>query len=846
MPPLTLRGVRPSQRQLHHAYQVCRRPLQAKQRQFTACHAPRREKIGPKVNYFEETYGGPVSKRRRMDPEKEEPGAQELKAMITKLEEELQELKSGSLSADSPMLSSMTEEERDSIMEAVKERTKEAVGALEDPVLDDESSQQVQRTKPSSPAKAQDPALVVKMAVPKRDRVYLDRLNSCLQQGAANRSDSTARRELWRWYSRCKQNLPSSLYHIPDKAWELLWGVQYELAPSNPDRAAHLKVLSEDMLGIGRQLDGMQRLAHIESTFLEGQHQKAIEEWEANGEDIGTEDDMLEEYWALGIRMFALQRNPQRAQDLCQLLLQNISTANPRVLLPVINSWNELGSDSDSEHAWNLYVLLRDHLGKDINMEDYDSVSMSFLRAGKKSLALAVFKDMMLTGDPNGEDSATLYKKSLGIVGNLHSVSVTASEANHVSLEALSVLPRKFQNKFFYGSWMKKLLGMGETDAAAMVVELMYERGLKPDPKHLNGIIGAWLRIGNVESRQKAERMAWSMIQERLDFVWQRKLAAKSAQAPTKHSIAEYGDDLPLPQYLRRDVPAATIETLSILLVYYARREMYDKVQQLRNLLEPTELQPNSYFMNHLLYAELRNHTYRKAWERFQKMSRKVQPDMETFACLWDCMKTHVEGIKNSDSRGFPTPRVLFGEMITWYSRLRPRQRELAQEDCTKELCDQVTRCFGLVKDLEGSFVALHGMKASFGIDPSEDTARMVVLQIARMSAPALEAATVSAPRGRRARTGNSNSKTAIARISRVLEMLAKQRKDAHAAKGVDVSNFDENERAAENLNLISDLIRVVLVRTASDKSAVQKGIEKAAWDMGVSGIPLGDNLLSL
>ena len=109
----------------------------------------------------------------------------------------------------------------------------------------------------------------------------------------------------------------------------------------------------------------------------------------------------------------------------------------------------------------------------------------------------------MVTGQDPSNDSTALYKSALGLAGNLHASSINENDVNKVSLSVLKVLPRRFQNRFFYASWMKKLIGMGEVDSAALVIELMYERGVKPDSKHLNGIIAGWLREGNSKRTQQ-------------------------------------------------------------------------------------------------------------------------------------------------------------------------------------------------------------------------------------------------------------------------------------------------------------------------------------------------------
>ncbi|KAI9862666.1 MAG: hypothetical protein M1830_006162, partial [Pleopsidium flavum] len=412
---------------------------------------------------------------------------------------------------------------------------------------------------------------------------------------------------------------------------------------------------------------------------------------------------------------------------------------------------------------------------------------------------------------------------------------------NNVSLTALTALPRRFQNKFFYGSWLKRLLGMNEIDAAAMVVELMYERGVKPDPKHLNGIIGAWLRIGDAESRNKAERMGWAMIQERLDLVRRRHMEGGNKGMSAELSVKDF-EGPQVPAFLQRTVSPATIETFSLLVLYYSRRTKYVQVQHLTKLLAMAEIPPNTYFMNHLLYSELRKQDHVTAWTSFMHIRKSAGADLESFACLWDCEKQRVDTSRVHSLGFFPNPRRLFEAMMSWHSKASSRERSMAREDFTKELYDQIIRCFSLSKDFEGTLVAMHVMRQSFGMYPDQDTARMIALHTSR-----LQSSELGVRRARRSRmAGSPNSKAAVAKVTKILELLTERRLKALADRGMKFEDLDREQQADEQLYLMSELLRVVMGRIASDASTVGKDIEKAAWDMGVGGITIEDPLDSI
>ncbi|KAI9784147.1 MAG: hypothetical protein M1839_002651 [Geoglossum umbratile] len=772
----------------------------------------------PVVKHFAEAGTGDNRKRRRIDPEKDEveekAEADKLKVRIGQLEEELRRMR------ETPLISQLSEEDRGRVERVIGERLANAP--------QQESLVDAERTVASSISRARSTVnpLAVRIdssPLSREGHLYLDKLNEFLGEAASKPDDPKVRKELWRWYSRCKHSLPPFLHLIPQEVWGVLYDTQNQLSVSNPDRQAHLKVILEDMAATGCELKGDKRMAYIEALFLEGDKEKAISEWEGEVKKIGALDEFSEQFWGLGVRMFASIGDPQRAQNTAHILLNSRHGMDARIWLPVITSWNKIGEERGFLAAWSLYVRLKDRLGSRMSMEDYDTVSMSFLMAGKKDLALAVFRDMMLAGSSSeGEDSVSFYRRSLSLVANLQSTSPDPSELSSVSLQALTILPRRFQNKFFYGSWMKKLLGMGEIDSAVMVVELMYERGVEPDARHLNGIIGAWLRTGKAESRKKAEEMAWGMIEERMDTV--RKRRRLSVITSTAHPDG-IGDYMELPVFMRRRVPPATIETFSILIQYYLRRSKFEEVEKLSRHLQLAEIKPNSFYMNHLLYSLLRSHGQREAWEMYTNMTHEggVQADVSTFACLWDCMKIHVDKLKTRNNEGFPSPRRLFREMAAWFPKWRARDLE----EVSKELYDQIIRCFSLAEDQVGTLVALHALRDMFGMHPDQDTVRVIVLQIARLGAPN--------PRSRRLNLSDSNTKTNVAKVTNVLEKLARRRSAMLEQGVIQVDENDAAAKAKETLWLASELLRVVIARGGEAGGAVEE-FRNAATEMGVDG----------
>ena len=144
--------------------------------------------------------------------------------------------------------------------------------------------------------------------------------------------------------------------------------------------------------------------------------------------------------------------------------------------------------------------------------------------------------------------------------------------------QALGSLPFKWQNKFFYASWIKKLLGEGHTEYASKVVELMFERGLRPDAIHLNGLIGAYMRSGDSELQRQGEELGWSMIQKRLELVSQRREGVPFVDLTT---ITETDDGKPIriPLNMSKPLPFANEETFNVLGLHYLLKQNWSTLR---------------------------------------------------------------------------------------------------------------------------------------------------------------------------------------------------------------------------------------------------------------------------
>ena len=797
-----------------------------------------------------------------------DPEAEQLKARIDRLEAELQFMRTGGILADSAFVSQLSEEEKAEVTNVLKQRLLKR-SDTPSPTSASTSSNQAMRRTSSTPPK-------VKTVAKREQKAYLNRLNGYLKQADRRGPDPENRKQLWRWYSRCKQNIPTFRAQLTPDIWRTLWEAMSPRVPSNPDRAAHLKVLGEDMDAGGQELSPAQRVEYLEAVFLEGEQSRAVTEWETSEKTLGQDRITANEYWELGIRMFAAQGKPGRAQDVARAFLSKQGEPNARVLLPVISAWNKAGGLAGFRHAWALYVRLKASLGPDMKMADYDAVCNSFLEAGKADLALGVFKDMMLTREClSGQDSAALYQKAMGTVVDIRDLTIEASEINRVSLEAMAVLPRRFQQKFFYGSWIKKLLGANEPDSAFLVVELMSKRGIQPDSKYLNGIMGAWIRLGDATLCERAEKLSWELIERRKAFAFQRRAGTRGPPAPEDITERSTPTDTPFDAPFdtsamlpKQHTPPATLETFCIMINYYLQRDNHDKIRWLNRSIRLAEIRPDSYFMNKLLYSQEESQGPRQVWETFSTWSAQhgaARPDAETFACLWTCVRRRIdreaidghgretrpddstsdesaveseslrqarEALDTRRESGFPSPRSLFATMINWFLESDQTGQRQIREDFSRSLYHLVLRCFfrAGIGDLKGGVVAMHAMKNRFGLYPDEQTAKIIVLTLARA-----EERTKSA-------RYRMDMDPRVRRINQTLEGLAQRRITVLEGRGINLEEAQGHFRGEENLHLLSELVRSVSPKESSVED-VEHSLERAAWDMDVGGLPMGDHL---
>ena len=775
---------------------------------------PPEQQRSPVIKWFKQFLPG-SSRRKEIDPELEYvdedlPEARALRAKIKQLEAEIADLAGHNKpSMIEPLIATLSPDEQAKVRKALAEEEEE-----EDELFEtDISLIDLPKLENLGPKLNLEPG----------QTVYLRKLDKCLRKAADNVSNASTRSDLWGTYRSSKRSLPNFLHLVPNSVFKVLW--ESQMNAEGPHKASHLCMLAQDMIESGKDLSQHQALSYIDSLLRQGCADDAHKQWQKESIRLDQDDSTRLEYRYLGIRIFSCMDEPEKAQELALSLLPVEKDMISSILVPIIVAWISRGDELSLKSAWVLYLRLRTELGSQITIKDFDNISLTFLSCGRTDMALAVFKDLMLSDKDTPETSDQLYHASLRLIGEMHTQSINPAQLTKVSLAALIAMPRRFQNKYFYGSWMKHLIGKGEVDAAAAVIELMIERGVKPDAKHMNGILAAWLRNGSETERAKAEQMGWAMIAQRLDFV-----KARRGQPPDASVKEENLRIKRWPRQVQRFIAHATTETFSILLLDFDRRGRQNLVQLLQRYFIEAELSPNSYYMNHLMFAQLREGRHLRAWEIFDSMSSHIVPDLQSFACLWDCEKGHLDKVKLKRPDKFPGPRVILHRMASWYSKLGKRARDQVCEECSRSFYEQVVRCMCLNRDIQGTIIALCVLKDLFRLYPDQNTARMVTIQVAQIATD--PSRTVSG--GRRTSLAYAKSKGTVTKMNQLLRLVTDQRAKTLEQRGIDVAGLDHGE---ELLIILVTYLQTILRQTVPEQADVEKRIDSAAREMGVPGM---------
>lgn len=523
-------------------------------------------------------------------------------------------------------------------------------------------------------------------------------LNNWVKRSAVARKEGKLNKQhimkTWSHFIALKKVLTKdNIITVPKKAWDALWDLFSFEGPANPARMAQIRGLYNVMTKAGAPLNDEQHLLAIEAAFVEGYTSLANEHWKRFAPILGNKDSCAIAFWELGVRLWSQQGDIQRAERASRAALDRASPETPadsRVLLHLIRAY--ANQADTAEKGFLLYRRMRElanELDKPMEIEDYDDVISIFLTTGHTDYAMFAFTDMMYAGTVN------LYGKTK--------------------------LPNAVKNRFFFGKWIKRLIGAGDLDGAYKVLVYMQRNGVMAPAVQVNGLIGAWLRSRTADNRKKAVGLAWSMIETRKAFV-QLRQRERLAEWPIRlydgrpNSSDHQGEDLDYTM-----VPRATSETFILMAENYRERGLFGQLEELFVAYKESEIGGDAMMMNELIAAAVAQGRGDKAQEIYQMMVHEhdILPNADTHAVLFKSLP--INNLKGRQleqvapatvEQSREQARSFFADMMasTWVYQeegWRERHGGMLSEDQVKLILHSFRKC----GDYVGVIVALECLR---------------------------------------------------------------------------------------------------------------------------------------
>ncbi|KAI0508384.1 hypothetical protein F5B22DRAFT_621149 [Xylaria bambusicola] len=615
------------------------------------------------VNYFEQGESGRIRRLRDEDEFSKElidPGG-ELDARLKQLEDQLQGVTSLAKAI----------EEMGGKEEADKLRRQFAHGA------DGNGDDMVEET--DSPSLSSLAIPIGGLQGHRQDRIH--RLNNwirrCVRLKGKNAVTSRDILGLWKTYSAARTIMSGRWQDVPAMTWEVLWETLSAEYTFKTNRMSHVYALAKDMQQAGTPLRPDQQILALEAMFVDGWETEAIKNHRRHASTLGKDPETFMSFWQLGLQMYCRIGDLERAERIASTIFESPYKKDPRFILPLIKLYVE--TPATVGNGFKRYRDLRASLGDSMTIEDYDTITSYFLASGNTEYALYVFVDMMKSGS--------------------------------VDLLGVQEYPPSIANPFFFGKWLKRLIGAGDLEGAFNVLRFMRSQGITPRAIQVNGLIGAWLRSGAADDAQKAEDVAWDMINTRLQYVEMRRRKELSGM-----NLYVSGDAW----------PRANLETFSLLAENYKERGLTAKIGPLWQSFHQAEIAPNSFMLNQLLLSLLQDGKGEALLPMYQEVVERVnlKPDSHTFMALWQALPVNrFTRIPSGDlDAEISSTRALFAEMMKRRSSLKSND----DLEMYTFLARNILHSFRKLRDKAGLLLAYRALRRIFNYNPTD----MVVFEM--------------------------------------------------------------------------------------------------------------------
>ncbi|KAJ4287972.1 hypothetical protein N0V90_011987 [Kalmusia sp. IMI 367209] len=669
-------------------------------------------------------------------------------------------------------------------------------------------------------------------------------LNKLLQLGDTQSPKPGLHLRLWKVYSQAKAQCSELVHAIPDQAWDILWRTQDAGALSVERKALRLRELGKDMFSRERYEAVGQRVQYLDGLFLSGHEEQALKEWEEDHEGANNlpRHDYKPEHLQLGARMYALSGNPDRAREVMEELFELYPSWNLSIMKVVFRAHTETISTWHHDLAKGMYLKMKERMGKELTLNDYDSFFVGFLEARHLAHSKMVFRDM-IKGKYLGCSS---HPKDIEeVLKRLHMLSrlgTNIAKMTSIGLQAITTLPPPYHSHV-YRHWMKAAVVKDAPEAAAQILDMMFSRGCQPETVHFNLLLKALMRTKLNHHVSKAEDIAWRMIEE-----VRKSGAVKSPNGSASDFISKWVHErqhmVPDNEVLR-DVPKANVITFALMMQHHADRLQWEHVDYLARQLKENGIQPNAALMNVLMDKACRQGKFSEAWKIYKALTdvpvgaRGVFPDGASIRCLWKTLRLALGDHATRNDPALPRPRELLAETVQWWKLCRCRHDAesfrvgLAAND-HGALSSLMMHCFSYSQDLAGSLVSLHILRKMFDILPSDKALATLQKHAAWVDMHR------EAPNARYHFYHSGVNKNTIEKLGRVYYILMERRFQRMGITGDDYAQLNEEEIADIGLNLLSEFVRVIMKRSHAPE-VVEIMITEAKREVGVLDMSTGD-----
>ncbi|KAI1281048.1 hypothetical protein F5Y07DRAFT_355243 [Xylaria sp. FL0933] len=514
----------------------------------------------------------------------------------------------------------------------------------------------------------------------RQDRIH--RLNNWIRRCSRMRQKNNILPKdiqgLWKAYLAARTTMAGRWHTVPASTWEVLWQTLSAEYTFNTNRMAHIYALTKDMQQSGIALRPEQQILALEAMFVDGWENEAIENHRRLVSTLGANPETFVPFWQLGLQMHCRVGDLERAERIAKTILESPYEVDPRFVQPLIKLCAE--APGSVERGFGLYRDLRASLGNSMTIEDYDTIISYFLASGNTEHALYIFVDMMKSGS--------------------------------IDLLGAHQYPPSIANPFFFGKWLKRLIGVGDLEGAFNVLRFMRSQGIMPRAIQVNGLIGAWLRSGAADDAQKAEDVAWAMIDTRIQFVEMRR---RKLESPSL-SLYSSGDGW----------PRANLETFSLLAENYKERGLTGKIGPLWQSFQEAEIAPDSFMLNQLLLSLLQEGKGEAVLPMYQEIGERfsLKPDSHTFMALWQALPAN--RLARILPRDWDTEtsrtRALFAEMVRHMSIFKSKDGM----ELDPFLARNILHSFRKIRDHAGLLLAYRALRRLLNYNPPD----MVVFEM--------------------------------------------------------------------------------------------------------------------